>query len=80
MQWMQQFEEAILDVAVDISRHTNANDIELKTTLQQLLLNLVGDAVETDVVFGEDALHLLRVHRGRHCGWCFPSIALFRYR
>ena len=49
------------------SRRTNADDIELKAAFQQLLLDLVRDAVETDVVFGEDALHLLRVHRGRHC-------------
>lgn len=33
---------------------TNADDVELETTLQQLLLNLRSDAVETDVALGED--------------------------
>jgi hypothetical protein len=37
-------------------RLTNANNIELETALQELLLNLGGDAVETDVTLGEDAL------------------------
>jgi hypothetical protein len=37
-------------------RLTNANNIELETALQELLLNLGGDAVETDVALREDAL------------------------
>jgi len=44
----------------------DADDIELKTALQQLLLDLGGDAVEADVALGEDRRLLLRVHR-RHC-------------
>lgn len=44
---------------------TNANNIELETTLEKLLLDLLGDAVETDVAFGIDG-GLLGVHRG---GW-----------
>lgn len=36
------------------SKLTNANDIELETTLQQLLLDLAGNAVETDVALGVD--------------------------
>lgn len=63
--------------------HTNANDIELKATLQQLLLNLVGDAIEADVAFGEDTLHL-RAHRRCHCRCCCPlllvSCMFRRYR
>lgn len=34
--------------------HTNTHDIELETTLQQLPLDLRGDAVETDMAVGED--------------------------
>lgn len=33
---------------------TNANDVELETTLQELALDLRGDAVETDMALGED--------------------------
>ena len=51
-------------------RPTNADDIELKTTLQQLLLDLRCDAVETDVAPGEHSI-LLRLH-GCHC--CFCSV------
>ena len=47
--------------------HTNADDIELKAALEQLLLNLGGDAVETDVALGEDRGRLLRVER--HVRW-----------
>lgn len=43
-------------------RHTNANDIELKATLQELPFYLGGDAVETNVALGEYRT-LLR----RHC-------------
>lgn len=49
------------------SSRTNTDDIELKAALQQLLLNLGGDAVEADVALGEDALRRLRVGCGRHC-------------
>lgn len=42
-------------------RLTNADNIELETTLQKLLLDLAGDAVETDVALGVDA-------GGRHFG------------
>jgi hypothetical protein len=34
---------------------TNADDVELETTLQELALNLRGDAVETDMALGEDS-------------------------
>jgi hypothetical protein len=37
-------------------RLTNANNIELETALQELLLDLGGDAVETNVALREDAL------------------------
>lgn len=37
-----------------MGRRTNANDIELKATLQQLLLDLLGNAVETDMALGVD--------------------------
>ena len=50
---------------------THTHDIELKATFQQLLLDLIRDAVEADVAFGEDRLRLLRVHRGRHCAGLF---------
>ena len=41
--------------------HTDADDIELKAALQELLLNLRSDAVEADVTSGEDCVSL------RHC-------------
>lgn len=37
-----------------MSRLTNAHDIELESTFQQLALDLGGDAVETDVAARED--------------------------
>lgn len=40
---------------------TNADNVELKAALQELLLDLGGDAVETDVALGEDALRHLRL-------------------
>lgn len=47
----------------------DTDDIELKAALEELLLNLLGDAVETDVALGEDGLCLLRVCScGGHCG------------
>ena len=38
---------------------SNADNIELEAALQELLLDLGGDAVETDVALGEDALRRL---------------------
>ena len=52
-------------------RLTNANNIELKAPLQELLLDLGGDAVETDVALGKDVLGGLRCLGGsdvRHGG------------
>lgn len=49
-------------------RRTNADDIELETTLQKLLLNLLCDAVESNVTSGEHGVPL------RHCcghNWVF---------
>jgi len=48
---------------------TDADDVELEPSLQQLLLDLLCDAVETDVASGENGipLHALR-HCGRHRG------------
>lgn len=51
--------------------HTNTDDIELKAALEQLLLDLGGDAVEADEALGEHALGQLRVHRRRGHGWCW---------
>lgn len=44
---------------------TNADDIELKTTLQELALNLGGDTVEADMALGHH-WSLLGGHCGRH--------------
>lgn len=33
-------------------RRTDADDVELEAALQELALNLAGDAVETDVALG----------------------------
>jgi hypothetical protein len=47
----------------------DTDDIELEAALEELLLNLVGDAVETDVALGEDGRGLLRgCGCGGHCG------------
>jgi hypothetical protein len=35
---------------------TNTDDVELETTLQELLLNLRSDAVETDMALGVDSV------------------------
>ena len=35
---------------------TNADDVELEATLQELALNLRGDAVETDMALREDGV------------------------
>lgn len=52
---------------------TNKDDIELETTLQELMLNLLGDRVETDIRRGADFFsHFLlpvSVLRGSH--WFF---------
>ena len=48
-------------------RLTNADHIELETTLQQLLLNLRRDAVKTNVAPGEDSILLVLLIRRRHC-------------
>jgi hypothetical protein len=45
-----------------VSELTNADDIELKATLQQLLFNLGGDAVEADVTFWVDGSLRVRRH------------------
>jgi hypothetical protein len=42
--------------------HTDTDDIELKTPLQKLLLNLLGDAVETNVASGKDSIPLGHCH------------------
>jgi hypothetical protein len=44
---------------------TNANDIELEAPLNGLLLDLLGDAVESDIAVREDGLGLVG---GSHCG------------
>jgi hypothetical protein len=46
---------------------TNANDIELKAPLHRLPLNLLGDAVETDIAVREDGLRLVLVVWSSHC-------------
>ena len=46
------------------SLHTNTDDIELETTLQQLLLDLLGDTVETNMAPRENRISL--VHRHGH--------------
>lgn len=47
---------------------TNADDIELETPLHRLPLNLLGDAVETDIAVRKDGLRLVLVVCGSHCG------------
>lgn len=42
--------------------HTNTDDIELEASLEQLLLNLLGDAVETNVASREDSIPLGHCH------------------
>lgn len=52
--------------------HTNTNDIELETTLQELALDLGCDTVETDVTAWEHRLlRSMSVHGsvGCHCVW-----------
>lgn len=43
-------------------RLTDADDVELETALQELALDLAGDAVETNVALGVDG----RRRHGRH--------------
>jgi hypothetical protein len=52
-----------IHVLISLARLTNANNIELEATLQELLLDLGGDAVETDVALGKDTLGSLRLRR-----------------
>lgn len=47
---------------------TNADDVELEAPLDALLLNLLGDAVETDIAVREDGLWLVRGGHGGRCG------------
>lgn len=46
---------------------TNADDVELEAPLDELLLNLLRDAVETDMARRVDRARLAGV-RGSHCG------------
>jgi hypothetical protein len=49
-----------------VSVHTDTDDIELEASLQQLLLDLLSNAVETDMAPGKDRIAL--VHRHGHGG------------
>lgn len=49
---------ALVHVHVSFSKLTNANDIELETSLQQLLLDLGGDGVETNMAPWEHSVPL----------------------
>jgi hypothetical protein len=42
--------------------HTNADDVELETSFQQLALDLLGDAVKADVTAWEHGIRHLRSH------------------
>jgi hypothetical protein len=44
---------------------TDTDDVELEPALHELLLDLVGDAVETNIAFRVDRL---LVEGRRHCG------------
>ena len=44
------------------SSRTNANDVELKTTFEELAFDLVSNAVEADMALGHHGTLL-----GRHC-------------
>jgi len=46
---------------------TDTDDVELESALQQLLLNLLGDAVESDVALREDGVGQRVRSHGRHC-------------
>jgi hypothetical protein len=47
--------------------HTNTDDVELETALQQLLLDLLGDGIKADMAFWVDSVSGLRNH-GHDCG------------
>lgn len=47
--------------------HTNANDIELETALEEFAFDLGSNAVETDMALGHHGT-LLGRHRGCHDG------------
>ena len=53
---------------------TDDDHVELETTLQELVLDLRGDAVETDIAVGEDGL----LRSGSHCGSCGPRGRVWR--
>lgn len=44
-----------------MNKRTDANDIELETSFQEFLLDLLGDTIETNVASWEDGVPL------RHC-------------
>jgi hypothetical protein len=48
-------------------RLTNADDVELEPPLDELLLNLLGDAIEANVALGVDRLLRCSIC-GSHCG------------
>lgn len=51
---------------------TNADDVELEPSLQQLLFDLVGDAIKSNVALREDRLLRLRAH----CRSCHVAVLL----
>jgi hypothetical protein len=51
---------------VSEGKHADANHIELEASLQQLLFNLLSDAVKTNMASGENSVSL--GHCGRHDG------------
>lgn len=61
--------KSVADSTADSSRGrfaslTNTDDVELESALQELALDLGGDAVETDMALGVDG----GSRYGRHCG------------
>lgn len=57
-------------------RLTNADDVELEPPLDELLLNLLGDAIKTDIAFGVDRLLRCSIC-GSHCGLGRPRDGRF---
>ena len=51
---------------------TDTDDVELEPSLQQLLLDLVGDAIKSNVALWEDRLLRLRAH----CGSCHVAVVV----
>ena len=49
--------------------HTNANNVELKSTFEQFTFNLGGNAIETDMALRHHRALLWR-HCSRHDGLC----------